>query len=98
MKKIEMYEVNAKNYTKTGKIKKSAKTEYSILGEDSNKKIAEAIKRYRIIESISSPYVFTHIIMKADGKQYAIYESVLVGGQYIMTSPTKLLEALQASR
>ena len=104
MRTIKMYEVNAKNFKKGGGLKKSAQTEWSMtLGdteanafENEETGIAKSIARGRTIESVESPYVFTHIRLIADGKQYVIYEDVLVAGHYLMTSPTKLLEALKA--
>ena len=97
-----MYELSPKNYTTTGKRKKSAKTEWEFHVKDDEtipvKDIAESIVRGRNVESIESPYFFTHIIMNADGKRYAIYEEVYAAGQYFMTSPTKLLAELTALR
>lgn len=108
MKRVTMYGACHANYKQNGSLKKRAQAEYGhtvmdvepisapLLNEDAD--IARAITKGRHVTSIESPYVFTHIAMRADGKLFIIYEEVCVGGQWITTSPTKLLEALKATQ
>lgn len=63
--------------------------------KSTNEFIAKAMRKAFTIESVESPYIFTHILMRANGKVYAIYEEVYAAGQFMTTSPTGLLAELK---
>lgn len=61
--------------------------------------IAEtAAKIKKDYTAFTSPYIFTHIIAtnKQTGESVRIFEDVAMNGQYVMTSPIKLLKLLTA--
>jgi len=101
--KIEVF--GQKNFTKTGKLKKKTHTDMSRMladvepvKEDSTelflKETAKQFKRY--YTDFESPYIFTHIkARKIDtGEPVFIFESVMVGSDYVTTSPIKLRDYL----
>ena len=59
------------------------------------KETAKELKKH--YTSFESPYFFTHIraTNTATGEVVAIYEEVMLGNDYVMTSPTKLLAYLK---
>lgn len=107
MTKITVYELSAKNYSKIGKLKKSAVPEMALTfsdpldgSDDSDRNAtyaANAIKKAFPGLRTSTPYIFTHIRLSVPPlKNYAVYEHVRVAGDDLITSPTKLLAALNA--
>lgn len=106
MKQVQVYELNSSNFTKTGKLHKRAQPEIGLTisdhldGKDHSaedtKYIADRIKKaIPNIQNVESPYIFTHIRLTANEKTYLVFEHVRVGGNNIITSPTKLLEELK---
>ncbi len=102
MKKIIIY--NASQYTKTGKLKKNARSEMglTIVGsetkdkEHDNNYVAKTIKE-RGYHSFVSPYIFTHIEAKnASGERVVIKEMVTIGRDNVevSTSPITLYKLL----
>lgn len=109
MTKISVYEFNSANFKKGGGLKKNAKPELlTFVGKDDEvptdyTEVAGRIKeRVGGVESVRTPYVFTHIILHAGApndvggkKTFMVYQDVFVNGHQFITSPTKLLEALK---
>lgn len=100
MKYIKIY--NRDQYTKTGKMKKKAKTEFgiTIVGSDTPKEDNEYIAR-RIkacgYHSFTSPYFFTHIdALNEKGERVLICESVVIGSdnREVCTTPETLYKLL----
>jgi hypothetical protein len=104
MTTIKVYEYNSTNFKKTGGLSKRAKYECSFtVGGDGKeadqsfyKNTADGIrKNIPNITKIETPYIFTHIKLEADGKRYMVFQDfTLPNGDTLMTSPTKLREAL----
>lgn len=95
---IKIYNIN--QYTKMGRLKKNAKTEYSLPCLSTNPKCqeirAEDIKGQGY-HSFTSPYVFTHIdALNKRGERVFITESVVIGSdsREVITSPVSLLAEL----
>lgn len=83
-------------FTGKGKLKKNAKTEYKTELEKYDPEVMGRYIKYLGYSDFQSPYVFTHIKAKSPYQgQAVIYQEVMVGGSYLITSPTKLLEALK---
>ena len=93
MTKIEIYNVN--QYNKTGRLKKNAKAEFAII--DSNIDYSEVAKKIKELGyyDFVSPYILTNINAKnKQAQQVFIHQSLLRDLDEIITSPQKLLEAL----
>lgn len=110
MIKIAVYEFNSKNFKKSGGLSKRAEpTVLTFLGKDDETAFAPGVyedvvarikTRVGGVESVRTPYMFTHIILHAGApnevggkKTYMVFQDVFVNGHEMMTSPTKLLEA-----
>lgn len=102
---VQVFELTPKNFTKNGHLSKRAKPiiddqECQVLGGAED--IAVTI-RQRLpgrITLTESPYVFTHIKLETIDRagvvrNFIVFEHVWVNGTRLITSPTKLLEALK---
>lgn len=101
--KIEVFD--RKQFLKSGKLKKKPHTDMARMSVDVEpvtegstdlflKETAEQFKKY--YHSFESPYIFTHLTAKKieTGEPVVIFESVMVGKDYVMTSPIKLRDYL----
>lgn len=95
---IAVYPATA--YTKTGRLKKNARSEWASTHFDVEPLTVGAVERWimecaeklkREYRDFSSPYVFTHInALDSMGRPVYIVENVRMKDGEIMTSPTRL--------
>ena len=93
MTRIQIFQTT--QFTKTGKLKKNAKTEYITEVENYDAfKMADYIK-YLGYTDFETPYFFTHIKAKSPyGGEVRIFQDCMIGGQWLITSPQKLITGL----
>ncbi len=104
MTEFKIYEHNSKNFKKNGSLSKRAEPVLArawAMGDVDHAEEAKQIRSFfsgyiSPIRQIISPYVFTHIEIYTAEKTYLLFQDVVLeNGERLMTSPTKLFEALK---